>query len=243
MEISNLGKVLLLVLGVALLVYLVRGNYDDAPVEKYETVAQTTVPPTQTTVRPTQTTVPPTQRPNTTNSPISRSNDNQDNANVINLPNKSVSESDNKQLKESSYSKGDRSAKSDSLDSFFTGNSPQDANENSDFSPVLDGQDDYSNYVSDGNSEKMTDKDKFNAGSLLPKESSNDYFDDPYESTGIKSAHLLNRPVGVNTIQTTLKNPSLDLRGAPPNPKYPVSPWMNSSYEPDTNIRNQSLCY
>ena len=72
-----------------------------------------------------------------------------------------------------------------------------------------------------------------------------DWFQDPYESTSVKNTHLINiyRPVGVNTIQTTLKNPSHDIRGSPPNPKYAVSPWQNSSYEPDTNLRNQSLCY
>jgi hypothetical protein len=77
----------------------------------------------------------------------------------------------------------------------------------------------------------------------LPQEQK-DWFDDPQAKKGINSPHLINifRPTGVNTIQTTLKNASWDIRGAPPNPKYVVSPWGNSSYEPDTNLKNGSLC-
>lgn len=39
--------------------------------------------------------------------------------------------------------------------------------------------------------------------------------------------------IGVNTISSTLKNPSLDIRSNPIIPKQVVSPWNNSSYEPD----------
>jgi hypothetical protein len=40
--------------------------------------------------------------------------------------------------------------------------------------------------------------------------------------------------VKVDTIKSTLKNPSHDIRGVPPNPKYIVSPWQTSSYDPDS---------
>ena len=46
--------------------------------------------------------------------------------------------------------------------------------------------------------------------------------------------------IGINTVGQSLKNPSYDLRGTIPNPKFTVSPWNNSTYEPDFNIK--SLC-
>jgi hypothetical protein len=99
----------------------------------------------------------------------------------------------------------------------------------------------YAGYIA-GKKQKMREVDKFNASELLPREKGKDWFDDPYESTSVKNTHLINiyRPIGVNTIQTTLKNPSHDIRGTPANPKLVTSPWMNSSYEPDNNLKN--LC-
>ena len=140
----------------------------------------------------------------------------------------------------SSYVDGRRGGRSSDLDQFFEDGHPLDKKvgfERNDKS-------DYASYVP-GKRRKMKDVDKFNADTLLPKENNKDWFMDPYESTSVKNTHLINlyRPVGVNTIQTSLKNPSHDIRGTPTNPKYAVSPWMNSSYEPDTNLRNQSLCY
>jgi hypothetical protein len=102
----------------------------------------------------------------------------------------------------------------------------------------------FANYVP-GKQTKQRDVDKFNADSLLPKEKNKDWMDDPYESTSVKNTHLINiyRPIGVNTIQTSLKNANRQLRADPIVPKISgVSPFLNSSYEPDTNIRNQALC-
>jgi len=71
-----------------------------------------------------------------------------------------------------------------------------------------------------------------------------EWFDDPYVPPNVKNNHLINiyRPVGVNTIQPS-SNPSHDISGTPPKPKLAVSPWQNPSYEPDMDIKNQSLCY
>ena len=44
----------------------------------------------------------------------------------------------------------------------------------------------------------------------------------------------------VTTINCTLKNPSHDIRGTIANPKFVVSPWMQSTIEPDNNLK--SLC-
>lgn len=153
-----------------------------------------------------------------------------------------LSQSDD--YKSSSYKNGQRKSKSSDIDRFFQGNHPQDDANTKGFTPVIENEGIYAAYMSDKNKKKMTDKDKFNPNALLPREKS-EWFDDPHESVNVKSSKLLNihRPVSVNTIQTTLKNPSHDIRGTPANPKYSVSPWGNSSYEPDTNLRNQSLCY
>lgn len=40
--------------------------------------------------------------------------------------------------------------------------------------------------------------------------------------------------VGINTVGTSRRNPNLSLRAEPPNPKVIVSPWMNSTIDPDT---------
>lgn len=144
----------------------------------------------------------------------------------------------------SNYIDGKREGDTTKLDKFFEEGGPLNSEKlgytNSDSTSPIQ----YNLYVP-GKQRKMKDVDKFNAESLHPQEKNKDWFDDPYESTSVKQSHLINiyRPIGVNTIQTTLKNPSHDIRGSPPNPKFAISPWMNSSYEPDTNLRNQSLCY
>lgn len=39
---------------------------------------------------------------------------------------------------------------------------------------------------------------------------------------------------GINTVGQTLRNANLDLRSDPPNPRTSVSPFLNSTIEPDT---------
>ncbi len=141
-------------------------------------------------------------------------------------------------------------SKNSTLDKFFTdGSLLKDKDENYKFGDKIgstnnDTDIQFASY-SPGSRGKVPDRDKFNSQKLLPKDMKNDWFDDVYENTSIKNTHLINiyKPIGVNTIQTTLKNASHDLRGCPTNPKYVVAPWLNSSYEPDTNLINQSLCY
>jgi hypothetical protein len=41
--------------------------------------------------------------------------------------------------------------------------------------------------------------------------------------------------IGVNTVGQSLRNASYDLRSEPANPQVAVSPWFNSTIEPDTN--------
>lgn len=87
-------------------------------------------------------------------------------------------------------------------------------------------------------------EDQFNIDAYLPQERRQDWFDTvPLRSTRrIRGTHLAHPKVhmGVNTIGSSLRNGSHDLRGDIPNPKINVSPFLISTIEPDTNIRG--LC-
>ena len=77
---------------------------------------------------------------------------------------------------------------------------------------------------------------------LLPKDSK-DWFETPTVGIEIEEANLLANPeflIGVNTVGSTRKRANLDIRGNIPNPKITVSPWNNSSYDPDNNM--EGLC-
>ena len=41
--------------------------------------------------------------------------------------------------------------------------------------------------------------------------------------------------IGINTVGQTLRNANLQLRSEPPNPQVKVSPWIQSTINPDTN--------
>jgi hypothetical protein len=86
---------------------------------------------------------------------------------------------------------------------------------------------------------------KYNAKDFLPKEINNEWFDTDFSQAkyNIKDDKLINTEryiIGINTVGQSLKNASYDIRGTVPNPKFAVSPWNNSTYEADHNIK--SLC-
>lgn len=87
------------------------------------------------------------------------------------------------------------------------------------------------------------DNDKYNVNSYLPQEEEKDWFE-TIETVNVKNSHLINiyRPIGVNTIGSTHKNSTYDLRGTDKAvcPKFVVSPWLQSSIEPDRSMK--SLC-
>jgi len=90
---------------------------------------------------------------------------------------------------------------------------------------------------------KGTEKDKYNVNSYLPQEKEKDWFE-TIETVDVKNSHLINiyRPIGANTIGSTHKNSTYDLRGTDKAvcPKFVVSPWLQSSIEPDRSMK--SLC-
>ncbi len=134
------------------------------------------------------------------------------------------------------YRDGERGGYSQSLDQFFEQGDPLNENENSDFFPN-DPDNKFACYNGKPRKE-LSEEEKFNASELLPKEERQDWFEDVTPQK-IKNRHLINiyRPIGVNTVITSRKNGSLDLRGNPVNPKTFVSPFLNSSIDPDVNAR------
>jgi len=81
----------------------------------------------------------------------------------------------------------------------------------------------------------------FNNKDFLPKEVIPGAFDDFSQSKyNIDDDKLINTEryiIGINTVGQSLKNGSHDIRGTIANPKFSVSPWNNSTYEPDYNIK------
>lgn len=72
---------------------------------------------------------------------------------------------------------------------------------------------------------------------LLPQDNSSTWAQvNPQGQGSLKNRNFLQAAssIGVNTVGSTLRNASLDLRSEVPNPQVPVSPWMNTTIEPDT---------
>lgn len=232
MPLSQRAKTLILVIIVVLVAYFLLRNYRSEPINNEGMLTQ------DASLQQIQ---------------VSQQNTDQDS--IMSLDTQSSGEADfNKKMttrdsakngyKASNYQNGRRGNTGSSLDQYFEGNHPNDQGANNGFSASDENGGKYAAYLSDGNNKKLSEKDKFDPVSLLPQEKNGEWFDDPYETTNVKSSHLINiyRPVGVNTISTTMKNAGHDIRGTVPNPKYAVSPWSNSSIEPDNNIRSQGLC-
>lgn len=69
---------------------------------------------------------------------------------------------------------------------------------------------------------------------LLPSDSNNEWASlNP--SSDLKNVNLLNagHHAGINTVGGSLRNANLQIRSEPANPRMDVSPWLNSTIEPD----------
>ena len=82
----------------------------------------------------------------------------------------------------------------------------------------------------------------YDAKDFLPKEIQSSWFDTDFSQAKhtLNDDKLINTEryvIGINTVGESLKNASYDIRGTVPNPKFSVSPWNNSTYEPDYNIK------
>lgn len=95
----------------------------------------------------------------------------------------------------------------------------------------------------DVGSRRNTENDKYDVNGFLPQEEEKDWFE-TIEQVDVKNSNLINiyRPIGVNTIGSSQKAASYDIRGYDGAicPKFVNGPWLQSSYEPDRSTK--SLC-
>ena len=82
----------------------------------------------------------------------------------------------------------------------------------------------------------------YSAQDFLPKEINDSWFNTDFSQAKYKmnDDKLINTDryiIGVNTVGQSLKNASYDIRGSVPVPKFSVSPFNNSTIEPDYNIK------
>lgn len=146
------------------------------------------------------------------------------------------------EYKRINYDEGDRGNGPSQFDNFFDANNSlirEGHTDNDEFLPNDESGGKLATYKA-GNNKKLTDDDIFKSEDYLPKEVNKDWFEVMPEAIPVKNRHLINvsRPIGVNTVGTSLKNPSYDLRGnGPANAKFVVSPWLQSSIEPDINSK------
>lgn len=79
-------------------------------------------------------------------------------------------------------------------------------------------------------------EDEFLSGNLLPKK--NDVLDDSAFEFAPKDLQNINfldatTRIGVDTVSSSLRNANYSIRSEPPNPRDVVSPWMNTTIDPD----------
>ena len=87
-------------------------------------------------------------------------------------------------------------------------------------------------------------KDQLSPEELLPADSNSMWAQvNPCGQGNIGDNNLLTagHHVGINTVGQTLRNANLQLRSEPPNPQVKVSPWLQSTIEPDTNRRAMEI--
>uniref|UniRef100_A0A6C0ABZ0 Minor capsid protein P11 C-terminal conserved region domain-containing protein n=1 Tax=viral metagenome TaxID=1070528 RepID=A0A6C0ABZ0_9ZZZZ len=144
------------------------------------------------------------------------------------------------------YKNGERGQRGSWEDNFDAGNAviPTNEHTNDTFAPNESSNNNYASFQSSGNStcgsnQDCEPEDLFDADKMLPQEVNDDWYQVLPEPVSVKNRHLINvtRPIGVNTIGNSTKNASYDIRGTIPNPRTVVSPFLNSSIEPDHNIR------
>lgn len=84
-------------------------------------------------------------------------------------------------------------------------------------------------------------KDKLTPEELLPLDAANSDWAqvNPSGQGCVKNQNFLTSGyhMGINSVGSTLRNPNLQLRSEPPNPREKVGPWMQSTIEPDLNRR------
>ena len=92
-------------------------------------------------------------------------------------------------------------------------------------------------FAASGNRNECLPRDVLNPEELLPSSLSPNNWDTPSNPGGIDGPNFLNPEhlVGINTVGQSLRNANRQLRSEPPNPQVKVSPWLQTTIEPDIN--------
>jgi hypothetical protein len=86
-------------------------------------------------------------------------------------------------------------------------------------------------------------RDTLSPEDLLPGSLAPNNWDTPANPGGLDGPNFLNPEhlVGINTVGQSLRNANRQLRSEPPNPQVKVSPWLQTTIEPDTNRRPMEI--
>jgi hypothetical protein len=88
-------------------------------------------------------------------------------------------------------------------------------------------------------------KDKLTPDDLLPKDAANSEWAqvNPAGQGDLKNKNYLTAGyhMGVNSIGSTLRNANMQIRSEPPNPQVKVSPWLQTTIDPDLNRRPMEI--
>jgi len=87
-------------------------------------------------------------------------------------------------------------------------------------------------------------KEQLTPAELLPQDNSSAWAQVNPSGTGtLKDRNFLQsgHHIGINTVGQTLRNANLQLRSEPPNPQVKVSPWIQSTIDPDTNRKPMEI--
>lgn len=87
-------------------------------------------------------------------------------------------------------------------------------------------------------------KEQLNPEELLPQDNANTWAQsNPSGEGSLKDRNFLQagHHIGVNTVGQTLRNANMQLRSEPPNPQVKVSPWLQTTIEPDVNRKPMEI--
>lgn len=114
--------------------------------------------------------------------------------------------------------------------------------------PVLDATEAKPQPVRSASPRKEKDcfpKDKLTPEDLLPKDAANSEWAqvNPAGQGDLKNKNYLTAGyhMGVNSIGSTLRNANMQIRSEPPNPQTKVSPWLQTTIDPDLNRRPMEI--
>jgi hypothetical protein len=99
-----------------------------------------------------------------------------------------------------------------------------------DYAPVNSGDGNMAGMPSNCNSQSMN-----TPSDLLPSDNNSGWGLKPMGGSDFMGVNFLNAGylIGVDTIGSTLRNANQQIRSEPPNPQLIVSPWNNTTIEPD----------